>query len=121
MPLLGLNLTLFFGPVPRVDDWFFIGILGSAILNALAHLAATQVLKEGDVSLVAPLFVFSPAAALMVSSVTLREMPQPVPMIGMGLLIFGAYLLSLPPWHDVFEPLRALVHQQALWLESRPA
>lgn len=116
LPLLGINLILFFGPLPRVDGWFFIGILGSAILNALAHLSATQALKEGDVSLVAPLFVFSPVFTLLVSSFTFREVPQVLPLIGVGLIITGAYLLTLSSWHEAFEPLRAVVHQKPLWL-----
>ena len=116
LPLLGLNLILFFGPLPRVDGWFFIGILGSAILNTLAHLSATQALKEGDVSLVAPLFVFSPAVTLLVSSFTLSETPQILPLIGAGLMMTGAYLLALPSWHEALEPLRAVVHQRVLWL-----
>jgi len=116
VPLLALNLTLFFGPLPRVDGWFFIGILGSAILNMLAHLAATQALKEGDASLVAPLFVFSPAVTLLVSSFTLREIPQVLPLFGVGLMITGAYLLALSSWHEALEPLRAVAHQRALWL-----
>ncbi len=116
LPLLALNLILFFGPVPRVDGWFFIGILGSAILNTLAHLAATQALKDGDASIVAPLFVFSPAVTLLVSSFTLREIPQPLPLMGVGLMMIGAYLLALSSWHEAFEPLRAFVHQRALWL-----
>ena len=33
LPLLAMNLVLFFGPLPRVDAWFFIGILGSAGLD----------------------------------------------------------------------------------------
>ena len=116
LPLLGLNLILFFGPIPRVDGWFCIGILGSAILNTLAHLAATQALKEGDVSLVAPLFVFSPVFTLLVSSFTLKEVPQLLPFIGAGLIIIGAYLLTPSSWHEAFEPLQAVVHQKALWL-----
>jgi uncharacterized membrane protein len=116
LPLLGLNLILFFGPFPRVDGWFFIGILGSAILNTLAHLVATQALKEGDVSLVAPLFVFSPVVTLLVSSFTLRETPQLLPLVGVGMMILGAYLLAISSWHEAFEPLRAVVHQRALWL-----
>ena len=116
LPLLGLNLILFFGPLPHVDGWFFIGILGSAILNTLAHLTATQALKEGDVSLVAPLCVFSPVVTLMVSSFTLRETPQLLPLIGVGLMILGAYLLAISSWHEAFEPLRAVVQQRALWL-----
>lgn len=116
LPLLALNLVLFFGPLPRVDGWFFIGILGSAILNAFAHLAATQALKEGEASIVTPLFVLSPAFTLLVSSITLREMPTPVPLVGVGLVVVGAYLLALPSWREALAPLRAIVHQRALWL-----
>lgn len=116
LPLLGLNLILFFGPLPRVDGWFFIGILGSAILNALAHLAATQALKHGDASLVAPLFVFSPAVTLLVSSVALHEIPAPVPLIGVGLVIVGAYLLALSSRREVFAPLQIVADQRSVWL-----
>ena len=116
LPLLALNLMLFFGPLPRVDSWFFIGIFGSGALNTLAHLAATQALKEGDASLVAPLFVFSPAVTLLVSSVTLREIPTAVPLIGVALIIGGAYLLSLSSWREAFAPLHASLHQKTLWL-----
>lgn len=116
LPLLGLNLFLFFGPLPSVDGWFFIGILGSAILNTLAHLTATQALKEADVSLVAPLFVFSPAVTLLVSSFMLKEIPQLLPLIGVGLIIIGAYLLDLSNWQNVFEPLRTIIHKRTLWL-----
>lgn len=116
LPLLALNLILFFGPLPRVDVWFYIGILGSAILNTLAHLSATQALKEGEASLVAPLFVFSPAVTLLVSSVTLGEIPTTIPLIGVGLMIVGAYLLSLSSWREAFAPLHAALHQKALWL-----
>jgi uncharacterized membrane protein len=116
LPLLALNLFLFFGPLPRVDGWFFFGILGSAILNTLAHLAATQALKEGDASLVAPLFVFSPAVTLLVSSVALREIPSPVPLIGVGLVILGAYLLALSSWRAVLAPLQVIAYQRSVWL-----
>lgn len=116
LPLLALNLILFFRPIPRVDGWFFIGIFGSAILNTLAHLMATQALKEGEASLVAPLFVFSPAVTLLASSVTLQEIPSPIPLIGVGLVVMGAYLLAISSWREAFAPLQATLHRRALWL-----
>lgn len=116
LPLLALNLLLFFRPLPRVDNWFFIGVLGSGVFNTLAHLTATQALKEGDASLVAPLFVFSPAVTLLISAITLGEIPTPVPLIGVGLVMIGAYLLGLSSWREAFAPLQAALHQRALWL-----
>lgn len=102
LPLLALNLLLFFRPLPRVDNWFFIGVLGSSVFNTLAHLTATQELKEGDASLVAPMFIFSPAVTLLVSAITLGEIPTPVPLIGVGLVIIGAYVLGCPHRFEVF-------------------
>lgn len=116
LPLLALNLFLFFSPLPRVDGWFFIGILGSAVLNTLAHLAATQALKEGDASLVAPLFVFSPAVTLLISSVALQEAPTPIPLLGVGLVILGAYLLALPSSRLPLAPLQLAGYQRSVWL-----
>ena len=116
LPLLALNLILFFRPVPRVDAWFFIGILGSAIFNTLAHLSATQALKEGEASLVTPLFVFSPAVTLLVSAITLGEIPSLVPMIGVGLVIVGAYLIALSSGRDPRAPLQSNSNQRAVWL-----
>ncbi len=116
LPLLAINLILFFSPLPRVDAWYFAGIIGSAVFNTMAHLAATQALKEGDASLVVPLFAFSPAVTLFVSSISLREIPTVVPLIGVGFMILGAYLLSVSSWRGVFVPLQAALHQKALWL-----
>jgi len=118
LPLLALNLILFFGPLPRVDGWFFVGILGSAILNTLAHLAATQALKEGEASLVAPLFVFSPAVTLLVSSIALHEIPARLPLIGVGLVILGAYLLALSSWRAVLVPLQVIAYRRSVWLAT---
>lgn len=116
LPLLALNLLLFFRPLPRVDSWFFIGVLGSGVFNTLAHLTATQALKEGDASLVAPLFVLSPAITLLISAITLGETPTLVPLIGVGLVILGAYVLGLSSWRLALVPLQAMLHQRALLL-----
>ncbi len=112
LPLLALNLVLFFGPLPRVDASFFAGILGSAVLNTVAHLSATQALKEGDASLVAPLFAFSPAVTLAVSLVTLREIPSLVPLGGVALVMLCTYLLGLSSPRSALAPLQAGLHQR---------
>ena len=116
LPLLALSLILFFRPIPRVDVWFLIGIMGSAVFNTLAHLSATQALKEGEASLVAPLFVFSPAVTLLVSAIALGEIPTLIPLIGVGVVIIGAYLITLSSWRDPLAPLQANLNKRAVWL-----
>ncbi len=45
LPLLGLATIVLFRPLPQVDALFYVGVLGSAVLNAVAHLALTAALK----------------------------------------------------------------------------
>lgn len=116
VPLLGLTLVTFFGPLPRVDGMFVVGIVGSAGLNAAAHLAATRAYKDADASLVSPLLAVSPAITLLVSAFTLREILTPLPILGVALIILGAYLLNLRSTRDFAEPLRELLHNRSLLL-----
>ncbi|MBI4772153.1 MAG: EamA family transporter [Chloroflexi bacterium] len=116
LPLLGLTLIAFFGPLPRVDGWFYLGVAGSALLNAAAHLTVTRAYKEAAASLVSPLLAVSPAVTLLVSAFTLREIPSPLPIAGVGSVILGAYLLNLKSVRDYVEPLRELLHNRSLLL-----
>ena len=116
LPLLGLTLVTFFGPLPRVDGMFVVGIAGSAGLNAAAHLAVTRAYKDADASLVSPLLAVSPAITLLVSVFTLREILTPLPILGVALIILGAYLLNLRSTRDFAEPLRELLHNRSLLL-----
>jgi transporter family protein len=108
LPLLGLGLMLFFQPLPRVDKFFFIGIVGSGALNALAHLAFTRALKEADASLVAPFAVFSPVFTLLIAIVSLGEIPSLRGGLGVAIIVFGAYLINLKSGAGALEPLREL-------------
>lgn len=116
LPLLGLGLILFFQPLPRVDTLFYFGILGSAILNALAHLAATRALKEADASLVTPLFVFSPVVTLLIAVVSLGEIPSMRGSLGVAAVVLGAYLLNFKIGVRALEPLRALFTNRGIGL-----
>ena len=116
LPLLGLTLVTFFGPLPRVDGMFVVGIAGSAGLNAAAHLAVTRAYKDADASLVSPLLAVSPAITLLVSAFSLREILTPLPILGVALIILGAYLLNLRSTRDFAEPLRELLHNRSLLL-----
>lgn len=91
---------------------FILGVAASAGLNALAHLASTKALKHADASLVAPMLVFSPVFTVRISAVVLGETPSVRGVIGVGLVLIGAYWLNRGPgagrpW-PVRSPLRDL-------------
>ena len=51
LPLLGLFTLALTPQFPSLDLLFAVGVIGSAGLNAIAHLASTRALKLADASL----------------------------------------------------------------------
>lgn len=109
LPLLGLFTLALTPQFPRLDWLFALGVVGSAGLNAIAHLASTRVLKLADVSLVTPLLIFSPVFTVLIAAVFLGEIPSLLGMLGVGLVIGGAYWLNYRPGADWSAPFKSLV------------
>lgn len=108
LPLLGLLTLALTRTPPDVDTLFALGVLGSAVLNVVAHLASTQSLKLADASLVIPLLTFSPVFTLMISALFLGEIPSPRGLLGVGLGLAGAYWLNHEPGRGWLAPWKAL-------------
>src|SRR3972149_1711101 len=94
LPLLGLFAFTVTAQLPSLDWLFAIGVLGSAGLNALAHLASTRALKLADASLVTPLLIFSPVFTVLISALFLKEIPSARGLSGIALVLVGAYWLN---------------------------
>jgi len=94
LPLLGLFAFTVTAQLPSLDWLFAIGVLGSAGLNALAHLASTRALKLADASLVTPLLIFSPVFTVLISALFLKEIPSARGLSGIALVLVGAYWLT---------------------------
>ncbi|MER3513890.1 MAG: hypothetical protein C4310_05435 [Chloroflexota bacterium] len=107
LPLLGLLTLALTRTPPDVDTLFALGVLGSAVLNVVAHLASTQSLKLADASLVIPLLTFSPVFTLMISALFLGEIPSPRGLLGVGLVLAGAYWLNHEPGRGWLAPWKA--------------
>jgi len=111
--------------IPHVDGIFVAALLGSVALNFAATLLSTYALAKADASLVSPLLTFNPAFTLLVAWLTLGETPGARQTIGVGLVLFGAYLLEveevrtglLAPLHVLFHRAGAMlaVIASALW------
>ena len=108
LPLLGLFTIALTPQIPTLD-WLFIGgVLGSAVLNVMAHLASTRALKFADVSLVMPLLIFSPIFTVLISALFLGEIPSARGLSGVGLVLVGAYWLNYNSEADWFTPFKSL-------------
>ena len=91
LPML-LVVTLALIGWPRVDGLFLLGVLASGILNLVATLASTRALQLADASVATPFLSFNPAFTLLLSSFTLREVPSVRGIVGVLLIVLGAYL-----------------------------
>lgn len=94
LPLLGI-FTFIPSPQPPRLNWLFtVSVLGAAGLNAVAHLASTRALKLANVSLVTPLLIFSPVFTVVISAIFLNEIPSAIGILGVVLILIGAYWLN---------------------------
>lgn len=108
LPLLALTTFVPDPALPRVDGAFFLAVAGSALLNAMAHLASAQSLRLADASLVTPLLTFSPVFTLGISTFFLGEIPDARGMIGVLAVLAGAYRLTRGPDSNWLAPFKAV-------------
>jgi drug/metabolite transporter (DMT)-like permease len=116
LPVLGLFTFALTPQLPRLDWLFAVGVLGSAGLNAIAHLASTRALKLADVSLVTPLLIFSPVFTVLIAAVFLGEIPSLLGMLGVSLVIVGAYWLNYRSDANWLTPFKSLALTPAVTL-----
>lgn len=111
LPLLAVGtLILTGGMLPRVDGVFAVVLLFAAALNWLATLLSTRALAEAEAGLVTPLLTFNPAFTLLAAWVVLGERPSVREVVGVVVILVGAYLLE-DMRADGLAPLRALLQR----------
>jgi drug/metabolite transporter (DMT)-like permease len=94
IPLLALFTFALTPQLPQVDGRFVLGVLGAGGLNVAAHFASAKALKLEEASLVTPLLTFSPVFTLIIAALFLGEMPSARGVLGVGLVMIGAYWLN---------------------------
>ncbi|MEO7705627.1 MAG: EamA family transporter [Thermoflexales bacterium] len=108
LPLLGLFTIALTPQFPTIDWLFVVGVLGSAGLNVVAHLASTRALKLADASLVTPLLIFSPVFTVLISALVLGETPSAGGALGVGLVLIGAYWFNRTSSAGWLTPFKSL-------------
>jgi drug/metabolite transporter (DMT)-like permease len=97
---------------PHIDGIFVTALVASALLNWAATLLSTHALARADASLVNPLLTFNPAFTLLLAWPTLGETPGLRQIIGVILVLFGAYLLEAEEARTgPLAPLRVLLQR----------
>jgi drug/metabolite transporter (DMT)-like permease len=116
LPVL-LGVTLGLMGWPAVDWLFLLAVLASGILNLVATLFSTRALQLADASVATPFLSFNPAFTLLLSSFTLREVPSVRGIVGVMLIVLGAYLFQVNEVDKgILAPLSALARQPGVLL-----
>lgn len=98
--------------IPQVDGIFLVALLASVALNWAATLLSTVALSKADASLVSPLLTFNPAFTLLIAWLTLDEVPGLRQVLGVAVVLLGAYLLEVKEARTgLLAPLRLLLRR----------
>lgn len=83
-----------FKGLPEVNTLFFLVAFSNAFLNTIATILYVYALKHGDISIGIPMLSFTPAFMIVTSFILLGEFPNIFGIIGISLIVSGAYLLT---------------------------
>ena len=108
LPLLGFFTIVLTPQFPRLDGWFALGVIGSAGLNSVAHLASAKALKLADASQVTPLLIFSPVFTVLISAIFLGELPSARGLLGVSFVLIGGYWLNRSSGTSRLTPLKSV-------------
>ncbi len=99
--------------IPRLDTTFFVASLSAAPLNVIAILLYIKAIKISPLSLTIPFLSLTPVFLLGTSYLILGETPGRMGLVGIILVVTGAYLLNV---HTIsrgaLEPLRAIRNEK---------
>lgn len=96
-------------PAATLTDTFWLYLLIGGVLGGVTYWLYGRALAAGDLSLTLPMLAFSPLFLLFTSPLTVGEFPEPTGVLGIVLVVAGAYVLNLrESRYGLLGPVRAL-------------
>jgi drug/metabolite transporter (DMT)-like permease len=95
VPLFGLWVALDGWPDPAPDYWA--PAVASVLLNIVANLAFIHAFRLAPISVTIPLLSLTPALTAVAAVPMLGELPAARQVVGIGLVVLGAFLLGRQP------------------------
>lgn len=110
VPAVGIGAVVLVRGAAAPDAGFWTALLVSGGINAVATPLVVVALKRSDLSLVAPLTSLTPLFMIGTGALILGEVPGPAGLVGVVVIVAGAYLLSMSDRSaGVLAPFRALL------------
>lgn len=103
-----LSILLYFNyPIQISSSIYWIAVL-SAILLAIATFLLVQALKMSELSVSLPMLSATPLFLIIISYFILQEAPTKFGLVGIGLIVTGAYIINLKSEHRLLDPFKSL-------------
>lgn len=107
-----LPLAIYQG-IPTLDETFWKTIAIQGILVSIANVLYMRAIKNSDVSLSVPFVSFTPVFLLFLSPLILHEYPGVYGILGVLLIVAGAYTLQISKRKEgILAPFNELLHNK---------
>ena len=104
---------LFFIKIPVLGDQFWLALLIGGSVNVITTILYMKAIKLSDLSITVPMVTFTPLFLLITSPLILGEFPGISGIIGILLIVAGAYLLNINKrFQGYFAPFKALLREK---------
>ena len=111
-PMIIYIPLLFYIGIPKIGEHFILAFFIGGILNLFTTIMYFKAIKLSDLSLTIPMIAFTPIFLLITSPIMTKEYPTFVQIIGVILVVIGAYFLRIHLRKDgIFAPFKALISE----------
>ena len=112
-----MALAFFFIPSAAPDRTFWLAIAAALPLEICAFFLYMRALKLSPLSLSLPFLAFTPVFMILTGRFILDETITTGGMLGIGLIVLGAYILNLSKTKaGLLGPVKAVLHEPGSWI-----
>ncbi len=99
--------------IPPLGNELVMAIAATSVLNIIATTLVYRALSTTDISLAVPMISFTPIFLIATSFLLLGEIPTPLGIAGICVIVTGSYILNLSQAHTSFaDPFRAILRNR---------
>ncbi|WP_414468536.1 EamA family transporter [Methanobacterium sp. ACI-7] len=104
-----LIIMVLISGIPNLGSNYLIALIIDGLLNLVTIILYLKAIKVSDLSIAVPLIAFTPLFLLVTSPLILGEIPDPIGVVGVLLIVFGSYLLNITKVSNgILGPFKAL-------------
>ncbi len=112
-----LIIIFFTGGFPKAATNFYLLVSTSSLIDFLAFNASTTAIKISPISLISPISSFTPIFTSIIAVLTLKEVPSFLHLLGIAIIVLGAYILNLSDFNKGFlKPFKDLFSNKGVQL-----